>query len=184
MVGALILAAGLGRRIGMGPKALLMDDGMTFLERAVHTCRDGGVKPIRIVVRSGTPTLQRLAGSLGDAVVTNMDPERGMFSTVQCGFKDVDLEGMKGFVVYPVDHPRVRATTVADIASEMVKDGWIVPRFEGRPGHPIGIGAEIIRLLPDLPDWLTLREALEHAKAKRIHVNVMDSGILENVNTL
>lgn len=184
MVGALILAAGAGRRIGMGPKALLVLDEVTFLEHCVRACRSGGCDPIRIVVRPNAPELLSLAASLADSVVLNPDPERGMFSSVQCGFQDAVLEVMRGFVVYPVDHPRVRSETVARVAAEVFDDAWVAPRFQGKPGHPIGIGVDSIRELQTLPDSFTLREALEHVGARRVDIDVQDPGIRENVNTL
>jgi molybdenum cofactor cytidylyltransferase len=184
VVGALILAAGLGRRIGLGPKALLVLDGATFLEHCVRVCREAGCSPIRIVVRSGVPELLDSAASLADLVVLNPDPERGMFSSVQCGLKDVDLDVVTGFVLYPVDHPRVHRDTVARVAAGIFADSWVVPRFEGRSGHPIGIGVDVIKMLPALPDRFTLREALEHVAARRIDIDVLDPGVLENVNTL
>ena len=184
MVGALILAAGAGRRIGMGPKALLVQDGATFLEHCVRVCRKAGCSPVRVVVRPEVPELHDLAVSLADVVVLNPDPERGMFSSVQCGLKDVDLDAAAGFVLHPVDHPRVLHDTVAKVAAQISADSWVVPRFKNRSGHPIGIGVDVIEKLSALPDRFTLREALEHVAARRIDIDVLDPGVLENVNTL
>ena len=166
----------------MGPKALLVHEGSTFLEHCVLACRKAGCSPIRVVVRPGVPELHDLAASLADLVVLNPDPERGMFSSVQCGFRDWILE--PGVVVHPVDHPFVSPITVGRVAALVSGHAWVVPRFDGRSGHPIGIGADLIEGLPELPDSITLREALERVHANRVNIEVEDPGILDNVNTL
>ena len=166
----------------MGPKALLVHDGVTFLEHCVRVCRKAGCGPIRVVVRPGVPKLHALALSLADMVVLNPDPERGMFSSVQCGLKDWILE--PGVVVHPVDHPFVSSISVTEVAASISGDAWVVPRFNGRSGHPIGIGADLVGGLLGLPDSTILRDALEHVSAKRVNIDVEDPGILGNVNTL
>lgn len=182
-VGALVLAAGAGRRMGRGPKALLLDDGVTFLERCVGLLRGAGCDPIWVVVRPDAPELLRLATSLPVRVVMNEDPERGMFSSVQAVLKEALGSQPEGFVVQPVDHPHVRVDTVRLVARVIDRQGWIVPRYMGRSGHPVGIGREVAMGLLDMPENCTLREALERVQARRVNIDVGDSGILENVNT-
>jgi molybdenum cofactor cytidylyltransferase len=182
-VGAIVLAAGEGRRVGLGPKALLVRDGHPFLETCVGACREGGCDPIWVVVRN-IPELARLAGALGARVVVNEDPERGMFSSVRCGLRGIEFDAVRGIIVYPVDHPRVKASTMQAIVAELKdEDTWVVPVHGGRPGHPIGIGVRVARRISRLPDSFTLRAALEHVGAERVDVAVDDAGILENVNT-
>ena len=182
-VGALVLAAGAGRRMGRGPKALLLDDGVTFLERCVGLVGGAGCDPIWVVVRPDAPELFRLATSLPVRVVMNEDPERGMFSSVRAAFKEVLGGQHRGFVVHPVDHPRVAMDTVRLITRVVDTYGWIVPRYKGRSGHPVGIGREVAKGLLDVPEHFTLREALERVQARRVNIDVADAGILENVNT-
>jgi molybdenum cofactor cytidylyltransferase len=144
-VGAIVLAAGAGRRIGRGPKALLSIDGVTFLERCVTTCREVGCEPVWVVVRPDFPELVALAASLPVQVVVNNDPERGMFSSVRCGLSNAISPNLERFVLYPVDHPRVSATTIRQISNALHSEAWVVPRFEGQSGHPIGIGIDVAR---------------------------------------
>lgn len=182
-VSAVILAAGAGRRIGRGPKALLLDAGVTYLERCVALASEAGCDPIWVVVRPDAPELIRLARSLPVRVVVNEDPERGMFSSVQLAFKEALAAQPRGFVVHPVDHPRVAVDTVRLIARVVDTNDWIVPRYTGRSGHPIGIGRNVANGVLDAPDHFTLRDALECAQARRVNIDVLDPGILENVNT-
>ena len=182
-VSALVLAAGAGRRIGRGPKALLLDAGVTYLERCVALVTGAGCDPIWVVVRPDAPELIRLAKSLPVRVVVNEDPERGMFSSVQLVFQEALAAQPRGFVVHPVDHPRVAVDTVRLIARVVDTSDWIVPRYTGRSGHPVGIGRHVAKGLLNVPDHFTLRDALERVQARRVNIDVLDPGILENVNT-
>jgi CTP:molybdopterin cytidylyltransferase MocA len=185
---AIILAAGEGKRMG-GPKALALLDQDPFLTRVVAACREGGCGSVWTVVRPGADAVTALAVSLGTQVVENPDAEDGMFSSVQAGLRaaGADPSTPAGFLVFPVDHPRVEARTIGAIVRAAVghsPDAWIVPGYRGRPGHPVWIGEALARRILELPSSHTLRDALAAAGAKRVDLPVDDPGILENRNTL
>jgi molybdenum cofactor cytidylyltransferase len=83
-IGAVILAAGAGTRMGGVAKALLRRGARTFLECIVETAR-----PDRTVVVVGPPygdAVGAHAQELGAHVVINAQPARGMASSVALGF--------------------------------------------------------------------------------------------------
>ena len=45
---AIVLAAGAGRRLGLGPKAWLSSRGITLAERAVRVCAAAGLRPVLV----------------------------------------------------------------------------------------------------------------------------------------
>jgi len=94
-IGAVILAAGAGTRLGGVAKALLTDkDGRTYLARIVATAREVGVeRPIVVVGAPFAAEVGREAGRLGAVVVVNQDPSRGMASSVALGFGALDVAG-------------------------------------------------------------------------------------------
>ena len=87
-LGAVILAAGAGTRLGGVAKALLeARDGRTFLATIVGTAREVGLVDAVVVV--GPPygdAVAAAARALGVRVVTNPEPARGMSSSVALGF--------------------------------------------------------------------------------------------------
>jgi len=174
--------------MGGRPKALLQLAGMTFLEQVVGTCREGGCADIWAVTRPRAREVIRLAFALDVQAVPNPDPERGMFSSAQRGLRAAigDEPEYTGFVIFPVDHPRVRSRTVAQLIAVMNESpamSWVQPGFKGRRGHPIGVTADGARALLDLDATLTLREALRSAGLIPRVVPVEDQHVLENVNT-
>lgn len=134
-VGAVILAAGAGTRLGGVAKALLPLDGATFLARIVATAAAAGVAADDVVVVVGPPfgaEVAAAARALGVAVVDNPAPARGMASSVALGFAALAGRAVTAALLWPVDHPRVAVTTVG----ALVAAGAGVPVHHGRGGHP------------------------------------------------
>ena len=177
MIGAVVLAAGRGERIG-GPKATLSVDasGRTFAAAILATLRAAGVEAVRVVVAPG----QRLEGA---GLVENPDPARGMLSSVQCGLRALP-PGAEAVLVWPVDHPLVRTETVIAMI-ERFRSGrapLIVPSHRGRRGHPALFAAETI------PELFTARpeegaRAVVHAHADRVELEVDDPGVVTDIDT-
>jgi molybdenum cofactor cytidylyltransferase len=132
----------------------------------------------------------------------NRQPERGMFSSVRLGIAaairsagDDAAPGAPaefapdaapaGLLLFPVDHPRVTAGTVAALVRALPEKPaatWLRPVHEGRGGHPILLdGATAIALLERDPDE-PLRDALRGLGLTPQDVPVDDPGILANLN--
>lgn len=129
-----MLAAGAGRRLGGVAKALLRDADTTFLARIVATAATAGVAARDVMVVVAAPFGEAVAAEarrLGTAVAVNPAPERGMASSVAIGFAALDAAVDAAFL-WPVDHPRVAAATLATL----IAHGEGVPSYRERGGHP------------------------------------------------
>ena len=108
-VGAVILAAGAGERLG-GPKLRQGAGGRTFLERVLTTVVAAGCAPVVCVVRAADRDWAAAqVEPAGGAVVVNPAPERGALSSLRLGLDR--LGACAGALVAPVDHPFVAAAT-------------------------------------------------------------------------
>jgi CTP:molybdopterin cytidylyltransferase MocA len=186
---AVVLAAGAGRRMGGRPKALLTLDSESFLARVVRTCRDGGCDEIWVVAPPEPPAVLALVRLLRARSVVNSAPERGMFSSVQVGVRTVteSRAAAADVLVFPVDHPRVQASTVGALLAARARAtvrNWIRPVYEGRGGHPILIPGSATTGLLDRDPHEPLRDALRGIGLEPLDVPVDDPGILANVNVL
>jgi len=184
--GAVVLAAGEGRRYG-GPKATALLDGDPFLTHVVRACRRGGCDQVWVVVRPEPPAHAALARSLGAVPVPNPEPDRGMFSSVQTGLS-LGLAGgdEEAWLLFPVDHPQVRGETVRALLAafpDRPAHTWVQPSFNEKPGHPIVIDAASARKLPGLSPTIALRDALRSLGLTGHRIPVEDPGVLANVNT-
>ena len=184
-VAGIILGAGIGRRLGLGPKAFLHVDGVPLVERAARLMADAGIKRICAVL----PVDYADHWTPNDVmVVVNPDPDSGPVTSLVQGLRALEAkEPLDTLMVFPVDHPKVVLDDVQRVrkASRGALDGIsrIVPSWEQRGGHPImitSIGLNAVRGLAR-PRGQSLREVLAKAGDAR-YIPASGPGVLRNWN--
>ena len=176
-IAAVILAAGSSSRMG-SPKALLPIDNTTFVHRIAATARAAGANHILIVL--GPPDGDRVKGQLpvGAAWAWNHDPSRGMSTSVQAALNVLPNRTL-GMLLWPVDQPLVRVDTVIQIMTA-APGRIIVPRHEGRGGHPVRIPQRFFPQIAGLPAEEGLRGLLQAEAAAITYVDVDDPGVVQD----
>src|SRR5262245_48538676 len=141
---ALILAAGLGRRMGQD-KALLELDGKTALERAVAATLDGGCARVVIVRAEGKAPVPEPVRRDPRAAVVTVGAGLDMVHSVRAAAAAVPVD-CAGALVLPVDHALVRTSTVAALLGMLATrpERIVLPRFAGSVGHPIGLPVAVL----------------------------------------
>lgn len=192
--GGVILAAGESSRMGRD-KALLawppasqgqLPGRDTFLSAAIRLmglCADFVV----IVAGKNETSLAAVAYANGASVVTNPDPARGQFSSLQVGLREVLNRGRDAAIITLVDRPPARAATVQAVREAFESAPttiWAaVPEFSGKHGHPFVAGREMMEKFLQAPVTSNARE-VEHQFAEHIqYVAVDDPFVTLNVNT-
>jgi CTP:molybdopterin cytidylyltransferase MocA len=137
IVGAVVLAAGGGRRYGM-PKALVEYEGTLLVERAVRTAREV-CDPVLVVLGAQALDVWRQADLGGSAVLANKDWETGMASSLRTG-----LEGLIGWpdqvdaaLITLVDMPGMTPEALQKLRTA----GWRSPPTTGSAGIPCSSAA-------------------------------------------
>lgn len=138
----LIPAAGKSERMGR-PKLLLPVSGATVLELVVHAVRSAGVADIVVVVAPGAEELAQRARSASAHVVQLATQTPDMRATCLEGLDWIERHlhptDMDRWLLLPADHPTVRPDVIRALleAADRNSDATIVvPKFEGRRGHP------------------------------------------------
>ena len=178
-VAGLILAAGESSRMG-SPKALLDLHGETFLDRLIARFSEFCAPVIVVVgceaerIRSGVRHPERAL------FVENVDYRLGQLSSMQTGLRMIP-ETAGGALFTLVDHPNVRSSTVAALLT--APDAPLtIPRFQGRRGHPIFFGRELIPRFLALPPDSQARDVVNRYRDSVRYVDVDDPGILDDVD--
>lgn len=143
-----VLAAGRGERFARAdpdapPKMLARIDGVPMIRRTVDALLAAGIPQCLVVVApDGTEAIGAALHDVAAQLVVNPDPDRGMFSSVQCG---VMAAGPSSWcVLLPGDMPFVRPRTIAQLVSAAVAgDTTVVPRLHGHRGHPVVCSARL-----------------------------------------
>lgn len=178
---AVVPAAGRGQRFGAPLKQLADVGGVPMLERTIRSLLDAGLEHV-VVVAAPAVALDGVR-ALDDArvrVVVNPEPSRGMFSSIQQG---IAAAGGGTVLVLPGDMPFVARDTIAALIAAAALDGVVMPRYQGKRGHPVMLPGRLRRALLDASPTATLSAVIDAAGEERLYVDVHDSGILRDVDT-
>jgi CTP:molybdopterin cytidylyltransferase MocA len=146
LIAGLILAAGAGTRFGDEPKQLAELHGRPLLEYAIGA-------------QCAVPDLERIVvvlGSHADRVLEQVELDRaepiicedwssGQAASLRAGL--AALASAEKVVVTLGDAPLITSAVIARFAAE---PGGTRATYDGRPGHPVVLGARQIRALSSL----------------------------------
>jgi molybdenum cofactor cytidylyltransferase len=192
---AVILAAGESTRMGTD-KALLPwppvasgmgGSGQTFLSAAIRALSPFNDMVI-VIAGKNEANLAPLVYAAGESLVVNPAPERGQFSSLQVGLHEVLNRGRDAAMITLVDRPPVRAATLqallAAFEEAASREKWaVVPEYEGKHGHPVLVGREMIEAFLRAPATDSARE-IEHQNQQHIvYVPTDDPLVAANIDT-
>jgi molybdenum cofactor cytidylyltransferase len=183
MITAIILAAGLSRRMGQ-PKMALPWGETTVLGRVIATFRAARIEDILIVTGGDRKRVEELVGESARMVFNPEYAKGEMLSSVQAGLAGLKPETEAALVALG-DQPQVRERSVRSVVEEYHKTGasLVVPSFRMRRGHPWLVTRthweEILNMRPPA----SLRYFLnQHAQEIR-YVEIEDASILQDLDT-
>jgi molybdenum cofactor cytidylyltransferase len=146
-VAGLVLAAGAGTRFGGAESKLLADlDGRPVLEWAVAApCAVAALSRVVVVLGSrADQVLARVDFGRAEPVVCD-GWEAGQSASLQCGLEALaGVDGVDRVLVTLGDQPGLTSAVVERFVSE---PGGTRAVFNGRPGHPVVLGAAQIEAL-------------------------------------
>jgi len=111
----------------------------------------------------------------------------GQFSSLQAGLREVLSRGRDAAMITLVDRPPPKSETFNNLVNEFTgrEHGvWaVVPEYQGKHGHPILIGREMMEAFLRAPASASARE-IEHANQQRIAYGpVADPLVVANLDT-
>ena len=178
-----IPSAGASVRMGQ-PKALLSVSGESFLRRTVRALRAGGCDPVCVVVAEGEGSLAAEAEAAGASVLMNPAPGEGPITSLRVALASLG-DSVAGFAYLPVDHPMVRADTVASLldAARATDAPLTVPMYAGKRGHPAVFGRALFPELADPALQGGARTVVHRHLTGALLVEVDDAGVLTDIDT-
>jgi molybdenum cofactor cytidylyltransferase len=159
----------------------------TFLSAAIESLNPF-TEVVIVVAGKNAPALTPIVYASGASLAINSNPERGQFSSLQVGLREVLNRGRDAAMVTLVDRPPVRPVTIQTLsdgfATATSRWKWaVVPQVEGRHGHPIILGREMIEAFLKAPATAVARD-IEHQNQTHIeYVPVDDPRVVANIDT-
>jgi molybdenum cofactor cytidylyltransferase len=177
---AIVLAAGLGRRMG-GPKALLEHGGRALVARHVDAFAALCVRSY-VVVRPELSQRVRELLCATHAVIVESDAATQSGSLVRA--LEVLAAPCATLFVTPVDLlPAASATLLSLRAALCEEHEAVTPSYRGEGGHPVLVRRRLLAPFLRMNDPPSLRSLLEAAGKGRLRLQVDDPHVVHDFDT-
>ncbi len=179
----MILAGGLSTRMGAF-KPLLILEGRSILEEVISLFREAGISDIIVVVGYQAEKIIPLLENQGVRWAINDHYDRGMFSSVQVGVRNLDGD-CRAFFLSPADMPLVNPLTLKKLVAAYREGNMDVyhPCYGQRRGHPPLIATALIPSIIAFAEPGGMRALLSRYKESSLDVVCDDPGILIDLDT-
>ncbi len=143
-VGAVLLAAGAGTRLGGRPKALLELGGVPLVLRQLIALSGAGVDEVVVVLGHHADAVEAAVRPFPITLVHNINPDDGQASSVRIGLRALSPK-LDAVMVALADQPLLDAQDITALIGAFKKRGdaaMVVPRVarsdgEPEPGNPV-----------------------------------------------
>lgn len=138
-VGAVVLAAGQGSRMGNRPKALLALQGVPLINRHLIALSGAGVDEVVVVTGFYHDQIEPLVQSFPVQIVRNEDPSAGQASSVRLAVETIG-DRFDAVIMMLCDQPLVNAADITSLIAAFKKRPYgeiVMPEVDGRRGNPI-----------------------------------------------
>jgi molybdenum cofactor cytidylyltransferase len=183
-IAGIVLAAGLGTRMGLQNKLLVNVGGRPLIAAAVEGAVASGLAPVVVVVGHLSDAVRAALRGSPVTIVENTNYQDGLSASIRSGVTALP-PGLDGVVIMLGDMPQVRPSHIHSLVSAFEVEGRAaicVPTYAGRRGNPVLWGADY------LPDLLRLtgdaggRTLLARYAARVREVEMPDNGVLIDVD--
>ncbi len=125
-----------------------------------------------VVAGKNADAIAITVGACGAYLVRNPTPEKGQFSSLQIGLRELLDRGCDAAMITPVDCPPLSAASLERLhhafLGALAAGSWAVaPENDGKHGHPLFANRKLIDAFLSAPVTGNAREVL-HAHASRI----------------
>jgi molybdenum cofactor cytidylyltransferase len=176
-VAGLLLAAGKSSRVGAGYHKLLSEfEGIPLVRRSALTLLGSTLS--RVIVVTGHRKHEIEAALLGLPVVTLNNPnfQKGLGTSIACGFGYQDLSDSDGILIMLADMPIIEAKHLDQLLEAFrLSDGKAVVRgSDGKnPGHPVIIPKTLFGAMQRLDNEDGGKQALQKSG---LEIKLVDIG--------
>ena len=185
MIVAVVLSAGESSRMGE-PKALLTIDGQTFIERIVGALKQSGLERIIVVLGFNAAEMRRKIEHLAVEIVVNPDYKQGQLSSLQAAIRHLESDNnCEAMLVHLVDHPYIDPVLVGVLIERFneTKKLIIVPRHQGKRGHPVIFSRSLFAELLDAPMDQGAKAVVNAHRDETLEIDTEDIGITLDIDT-
>ena len=138
-IGAVLLAAGSGSRLGGRPKSLLELGGVPLIRRQLIALSGAGVDEVVVVLGHHADVIDAAVRDFPVTLARNPSPDDGQASSVRIGLQALSPK-LDAVIVALADQPMINGQDINALIGAFKKRGdasMVVPRVAGEPGNPV-----------------------------------------------
>jgi xanthine dehydrogenase accessory factor len=157
----IILAAGKSERMGQ-QKLLMPYGGKTIIENIIEKALASRAGAVKVVVGSNPDEICDLIKEHSVQIIENTAFEKGMLSSVQCGFEALSSSASAGMILLG-DQPMVQILVIDKLIESFQKSrkGIIIPVYNKKRGHPVLIDTKYLLRINNLDPDRGLRQLMD-----------------------
>ena len=187
MIIAVILSAGESSRMGR-PKALLPIDGVRFIEKIVTALKSTRVGEIIAVLGHNADEMRQKVSDLPVKIVVNPDYKQGQLSSLIAAIRNIESgekHRVDAILVHLVDHPYINADLVNVMIDRFyeTKKLIVVPRHQGRRGHPVIFSRALFTELLAAPLDQGAKTVVHAHRDQTLEIDTDDAGVTVDIDT-
>lgn len=185
-VAAIVLAAGLSRRMAPANKLLLRGaDGIPMITRVVDHVFAAAIRPVFVVCGHRSEEIERALGSRAVRFVAAPDYAAGLSASLKAGIRAVP-EACEAAVVCLGDMPFVTGAIIDRLLSAYEparKPCIVVPKARGKRGNPVLWSRHYFPEILGLSGDAGARRLFAAHEEEIIEVEVADDAVLRDIDT-
>jgi molybdenum cofactor cytidylyltransferase len=143
MIRAIVLAAGLSRRMGEENKLLLPFGGSTVLETTIGNILTAELGETVIVVGHESDSVLSVLNKYSLSITLNLDYETGMTSSIQAGVRMAENDSETHYMICLSDMVLIKPAEYQYLKNQFLdilkrdKKAIVLPVFNGKKGNPV-----------------------------------------------
>jgi len=185
-IAALVLAAGMSRRMGPTNKLLTAVEGAPMVVRAVDASLSSKAGPVIVVTGHESERVTEILGRKRKiTVVHNPDYNQGLSTSLARGLAAVPAE-CDGALICLGDMPRVRAAhldRLIDAFNPVEGRSICVPTYQGKRGNPVLFSRRFFAEMASVSGDVGARHLIGEHDDQLVEVEMGDSGVLLDVDS-
>jgi molybdenum cofactor cytidylyltransferase len=184
LIGAVVLAAGLSKRMGR-PKMILPWGDISVIGQVVTVLLEANIDEVIVVTGGAREDVENALYGFPVQKIFNPDFANGeMIRSLQVGISALK-ENVEATLVALGDQPQIESIVVKKVLTAYIRDAkpLVVPSYQMRRGHPWLIAHEFMDAILTLRPPATMRRFLNQHNREIHYVKVESPSIIQDLDT-
>lgn len=183
MIDLILLISGNSKRMGKEKALLPFSKNKNFVCQIIETYLFLAEANLYVVVNPQNfaeikLSVQKFEGRI--KFIVNQNTAKGRIGSILLGLSLIK-EG-NGVFIQNIDNPFVSYDLLMSMLKNYKPNSYLVPQFEGKNGHPLLLGSELVQEMKANMDAITDFKQYLNKKEKQFHIT-KDKAVLANINS-